>query len=107
MGGSAKVKMRHDAHLPSLYLQNMESLRSIITGAVLHTLHGHELFKNWNLCGVCWEDCGRKNWHVPTPPKVETTIAGLIKVARGNDRGVCILAAAGRLPPPNTSLIVY
>ena len=83
MGGSAKVKMRHDAHLPSLYLQDMESLRSIITGAVLPTLHGHVLFKNWNLCGVCWEDCNHKNSHVPTPPEAVNTIAELLKVARG------------------------
>ena len=82
-GGSARVKVRYDAHLPSLSLQDEEKLQYILEGEVIPTLHDHVLCNNWNLCGVCWEDCDRKKSHVPTPPEVETTIAGLLKVARG------------------------
>ena len=88
MGGDARVRARYDVHLPSLSLHDGENSRSILAGAVLPTLHGHVLCKNWNLCGVCWEDCKCKNLHVPTPPEVATTIAGLLKVARGGMIGV-------------------
>ena len=81
--GSIRVMVRYDAHLPSLSLQDEENSRSILTGAVLPTLRGHVLFKNWHMCGVCWEDCKRKNSHVPIPPEAETTIAKLLKVDRG------------------------
>ena len=82
-GGSTQVRARYDAHLPSLSLREGEQTRLILTGAVLPTLHGHVLCKNWHMCGVCWEDCERKNSHVPTPPEAANTIAGLLKVARG------------------------
>ena len=77
------MRVRYDAHLPSLSLRDGEQTRSILTGEVLPTLRGHVLCKNWHLCGVCWEDCERKNSHVPTPPEAATTIAKLLKVARG------------------------
>ena len=75
--------MHYGAHLPSLALRDGEKSRSILTGAVLPTLSGHVFCKNWHRCGVCWEDYERKNSHVPTPPEAETTIAELLKVARG------------------------
>ena len=75
--------MRYDAHLTSLPLRDGEKLRSILVREVLPTLHGHVLCKNWHFCGVFWEDCERKNSHVPTPSEVATTIAGLLKVASG------------------------
>ena len=82
-GGPARVRVRYNAHLPSLSLRGGENSRYILAGAVLPTLHGHVLCKNWHLCGVCWEDCKRKNSHPPNPPEVATTISGLLKVARG------------------------
>ena len=54
-GGSARVKARYDAHLPSLSLQDGENSRSILAGEVLPTLHGHVLCKNCYLCGMFWE----------------------------------------------------
>ena len=81
-GGSTRVRVRYDAHLPSLSLWDGEKTRSILSGAVLPTLNGHVLCKNWHMCGVCWEECERKNLHVPTPPEAANTIAGLLKVAR-------------------------
>ena len=56
-GGSTRVRVRYDAHLPSLSLRDGDQTWSILTGAVLPTLHGHVLCKNWHMCGVCWEDC--------------------------------------------------
>ena len=55
-GGSSRVRVRYDVHLPSLSRWYRENLRSILTGAVLPTLCGHVLCKNWHMCGVCWED---------------------------------------------------
>ena len=81
--GSLRVKVHYDAYLPSLSLRDGENLRSILTGAVLPTLRGHVLCKNWHMCGVYWEDCKRKNSHIPTPPEVANTIAELLKVAQG------------------------
>ena len=51
-GEPAQVQVHYDAHLLSLYLRDGENLRYILAGAVLTTLHGHILFKNWHLCGV-------------------------------------------------------
>ena len=100
-GETAIVKALYDAHLPSLSLQDGGNLRYILVGAVLPTLHDHVLFKNWHLCGVYWEECKRKKLHVPTPPEVATTIAGLLKLDRGGGyRGACSLAASDRLPSP-------
>ena len=77
------MRVRYDAHLPSLSLQDGEQTRSILTGAFLPTLLGHVICKNWHMCGVCWEDWERKNSPIPTPPLgVATTISGLLKVVR-------------------------
>ena len=56
---------------------------SILAGTVLSTLHGAVLCKNWHLCGYCWEDYERKCLHVPTSSEAATTVAGMIKAARG------------------------
>ena len=77
-GGLERVRVRYDAHLPSLSLWDGEQTRSILTGAVLPTLRGHVICKNWHMCGVCWEDCERKNSHVPTPPEAANTITDLL-----------------------------
>ena len=77
------MRVRYDTHLTSLSLRDGVQTWSILTGAVLPTLQGHVLCKNWHMCGVCWEDCERKNSHVPTPPEAANTIARLLKVARG------------------------
>ena len=79
------MRVRYDAHLPSLSLRDGEQTRSILMGANLLTLRCHVFCKNWHMCEVCWEDCKRKNLHVPTPPEAANTIAELLKVARGND----------------------
>ena len=42
-GGSARVMVRYDVHLPSLSLRDREQTRLILTGAVLPTLRGHIL----------------------------------------------------------------
>ena len=75
------MRVRYNAHLPSLFLRDGEQTRSILTGAVLLTLRGHVLCKNWHMCGVCWEDCERKYLHIRTLPEVANTIAELLKVA--------------------------
>ena len=54
--------------------------------------------KNWHLCKLCWEDCKRKELHVPNSPDMSATLTGLLKTARGNDSRACILAMTGRLP---------
>ena len=77
------MRVRYDAHLPDLSLQHGKNLRLILAGTVLPNLHGAVLCKNWNLCGACWEDCERKRSHVPNPPEVATTTAGLFKSAWG------------------------
>ena len=82
-GGSTRVRVRYDTHLPSLSLRDGEQTRLILTGAVLSTLCVHVICKNWHMCWVCWEDCKHTNSHVPTPPEAANTIAKLLKVARG------------------------
>ena len=83
IGGSTRVRVRYDAHLPPLSLRDGDNLRSILTGEVLPTLRSHVLCKNWHICGVCWEDCKRKKSHVLTPPEAATTIAEILKVSWG------------------------
>ena len=63
----ARVWVRYDAHLPALSLWDGENSHSILSGAVLQSLHGAVIFKIWYLCGVCWEDCKLKCLHIPTP----------------------------------------
>ena len=53
-GGYARVWVRYNAHLSDLYLWGREKLRTLLTGTVLPTLHGHVLCKNWPMYGVCW-----------------------------------------------------
>ena len=98
-GGPARVRVRYDAHLPSLLLWDGENSRSILEGVVLSTLHGHVLCKNWRLCRECWEDCKNKKSHVPNPRRWQQPPRGYLKWLGGDDRGACSLATAGRLPP--------
>ena len=53
-GGTAQVKARYGAQLPSLSLWYGEKSWSILEGEILPTLHNHVICKNWHLCGVCW-----------------------------------------------------
>ena len=48
-GGSTRVRVPYDAHLPSLSLWYGKNLRSILMWAVLPTLCGHVICKNWHL----------------------------------------------------------
>ena len=82
-GGPVRVRERYEAHLPSLSLRDGEDLNSILSRAVLPILHSHVLCKNWYLCGVCWENRKRKKSHIPTPPEMAITIAGILKVDLG------------------------
>ena len=54
MRGDARVRMRYDAHLPTLSLRDRENSRSILVGTVLPTLQGAVLCNNCHLCGYCW-----------------------------------------------------
>ena len=90
-------------HLPALSLWDGENLWKLTAGTVLPTLHIHVIFKNWHLCGACWEECERKNFPPPPPPGVATTISRLFKVNRGDDIGAYSLATAGCIIPPNPS----
>ena len=49
------MRVRYDAHLPTLSLRNEENARPILEGTVLPTLHSAILGKNWHLCEVCAE----------------------------------------------------
>ena len=66
--GTARLWVRYDVHLTSLSLWYGENLRTLLAWTVIHTLQGRVICKNWHLCGLCWEDCERKNLHVSTPP---------------------------------------
>ena len=77
------MRVRSEAHLPALSLKDGGNLCSILAGTVLLALHGVVMCKNWNLCGAFREDCKRKRSHVPTPPEVETTAAGMLKADQG------------------------
>ena len=46
-------------------------------------VQGHVLCKNWQLCGLLWEEFKRKNSHVSTSPDMAETLTGLLKTARG------------------------
>ena len=45
-GGSVRVRVSYDSHLPSLSLRDGENSRSILAGAVLPTLPVHVICKN-------------------------------------------------------------
>ena len=77
----ARVRVQYDTHLNALSLQDLEKLCSVLAGKFLPTLHGQFIYKNWHLCGICWDDCKHKNLHIPTPPEVSTTVDRLIKAA--------------------------
>ena len=62
-----RVRVRYDAHLLALSLQDGKNTRSVLAGTVLLTLHGAVLCKKWHLCGSCWEECEQKRSHIPTP----------------------------------------
>ena len=62
------MRVSYDAHLPTLSLWYGENLCSILAEMVLLTLHRAVLFKNWYLCGSCWEDYTQKRSHIPTSP---------------------------------------
>ena len=59
-----------------------KNLRTILAGTVLTTVLGHVICKNFHLCLLCWEDCERKNSHVPASPNVAASISRLLKQAR-------------------------
>ena len=75
--------MGYDAHLPALSFRYGGNLRTILSGTVLPTVQVHVLCKNCNLCGLYWEDCERKNLHVPTSPNVAEIITRLLKTDQG------------------------
>ena len=82
LGGGVRVWDQYNVHLLIISLHYGENSWSFLAGTVLTTLHGHAIFKNCHLCGVCWEDCECRKSHVPTPPGVAITISRLIKVDR-------------------------
>ena len=77
------VRVLYDTHLPALSLWDGENARTLLAGIFLPNLHGHVIFKNWNLCRVCWWYCKSKNLHIPTPLEVATAISGLPKTSWG------------------------
>ena len=52
-GGS--VRVRYDMHLPAFFIRDGNNARTLPAGIVLPTLHGLVIFKNWYLCGMCWD----------------------------------------------------
>ena len=82
-GGGVRVWDQYNVHLLIMYLQYEENLWTFLAGTVLTTLHGHAIFKNCHLCGVCLEDCECRKSHDSTPPGVAINISRLIKVYRG------------------------
>ena len=43
--GAKRVHVRYEAHMPTLYLQESENLRTILEGMVLPTVRGHVICK--------------------------------------------------------------
>ena len=68
-GGDARIQVRYDTHLTALYLWDIDNLMTLLEGTALTSLNVHVICKNWHLCRMCWEECERKNSHVPTPPR--------------------------------------
>ena len=75
------MQVRYKVHLPALSFQDGEKSRTILAGMVLTTVLGHVICKNFHLCIICWEDCERKNSHVPASPNVAASISSLLKKA--------------------------
>ena len=73
--------VRYDAHLIDLSLRDRRNLWTLLAGTILPTLHIYVLCKNWDLYGVCWEDCERKNLYIPATTEVEATISRMLKTA--------------------------
>ena len=55
---------------------------------------------------MCWEDCECKNSHPLTPPEAATTIAGLLKVARGECQGCPQPISIRPSPPTNPQALL-
>ena len=85
-GSNTRLQSLYDVHLPALSLRDREKSHNILAGTALPTVYDHVICKKLHLCVLCWEDCGRKNLHVPTSPDVAATINGLLKKARGEWR---------------------
>ena len=85
-GSNTRLQSLYDVHLPALSLRDREKSHNILAGTALPTVYDHVICKKLHLCVLCWEDCGRKNLHVPTSPDVAATINGLLKKARGKWR---------------------
>ena len=83
MGGDTRVRVRYNAQLPALSLWDGENSHSILVGTVPLILHGAVICNNWHLCGSFWEECERKRLHIPNPPEVATTVAGILNASRG------------------------
>ena len=81
-GEGIRVWMRYSAHLPVLSVRDRENLWTLLARTIVTTLRDHVICKNWHLwVGGCWEDCECKNSHIPTPTKLDQTIARLLKTA--------------------------
>ena len=61
--------------------------------------HGHVICKNWPLCGMCWEDCKHKIFHVTTSPDLAESITRLLKKACG-ERLSCLKPSGNRKDTP-------
>ena len=81
LGARMRVRVRYDDHLPDLYLWDKETSRNLLMGEVLPNIHGYIIFKNWHLCGLCWDKCERENLHLPNSRDVVATITGLLKTS--------------------------
>ena len=77
------MQVHSEVHLPAMFLWDGENSRTILVARVLPMVQVRILCKNWHLCRLCWEDCARKNSHVPTSPAVATAIARLLKTDMG------------------------
>ena len=66
LGGAARVWVCYEEHLPDLFVQGGENLRTILEGKVLPMVQGHVLCKNWHPCRLSWGDCAGRNVSVKT-----------------------------------------
>ena len=78
-----RVWVCYEAHLSALYLQDGINSHTILEGAVLPKVQGRVIFKNWQIYGLCWEDCEHKNLHINTSPNVTAAITGFLKTSQG------------------------
>ena len=54
LGGGMRMWAHYNVHLLVMSLQDGENSWTFLVGTVLPTLHNHDIFKNWHLCGMCW-----------------------------------------------------